>query len=185
MHKLKKVFFKLAVFYSETIKSRIIIDQGTKISSKAKLKTVNGGQIAIGKYCSIHDYVQILTYGGTIQLGDHCSVNPFCVLYGHGNLKIGNAVRIATSCVIIPSNHNFDDISKPIYLQGNSSQGIHIEDDVWIGAGTKILDGVTIGRGSVIGAGSVVTKNVAELTVAAGNPARFLRRRGDKKNKRI
>ena len=168
---------RLACFYAENINSQKSIGRGTKISSKAQLKTVNGGKISIGKFCSIHDYAQILTYGGTITMGDNCSVNPFCVLYGHGNLKIGNGVRIAASCIIIPSNHIIDDVHVPIYLQGNSSLGIIIEDNVWIGAGAKILDGVQISRGSVVGAGSVVTRNVDPFTVVAGNPARPLRKR--------
>lgn len=181
MTKAHGLLDKIALLIFENIKSKKNIGYGTKISSRAKLKTVNGGQISIGKHCSIHDYAHILTYGGKIEIGDNCSVNPFCMLYGHGNLKIGNGVRIASSSIIIPSNHIIEDINKPIYLQGNSNIGIIIEDDVWIGAGSKILDGVTVGRGSVIGAGSVVTKNIAEFTVVAGNPARLLRRRGDRK----
>ena len=74
--------------------------------------------------------------------------------------------------MIIPSNHNFIRVDVPINSQGAKSIGIVIEDDVWIGHGCSILDGVTIGRGSVIAAGSVVNKNVLPMTVVAGVPAK-------------
>jgi len=154
------------------------IHRSSKISYLAKVKTVAGGSIKIGKKCSIHDYSMILSYGGFVHIGDFCTVNPFCILYGHGGLTIGNGVRIAAAAIIIPANHIFEDTSSFIYCQGETRKGIFIEDDVWIGAGAKILDGVRIGRGSVIGAGSVVTKSVECYSVVAGNPARFIRNRG-------
>ena len=119
----------------------------------------------------------LLTYGGKISIGDYCSINPFCVLYGHGGLFIGNGVRIATHVVVIPSNHNFNDTNRYIFQQGSTSLGIRIEDDVWIGAGAIILDGVTISKGSVVGAGSVVNRNIESFSVVAGNPAKILKKR--------
>jgi acetyltransferase-like isoleucine patch superfamily enzyme len=119
----------------------------------------------------------ILTCGGKITIGDDCSFNPYCVIYGHGNLAIGNCVRIATQTVIIPANHNFDRRDLPIHRQGLSMKGVRIGDDVWIGAGVKILDGVEIGSGSVIAAGAVVTRAVAPFTIVAGVPARAVKTR--------
>ena len=78
--------------------------------------------------------------------------------------------------LFIPANHIFDNPELPICDHGLMKEGIQIHDDVWIGAGARILDGVTIGHGSVIGAGSVVTKNVDAFSVVAGNPARQIRR---------
>lgn len=166
--------------YAETITASKKIDRTVRISKTSKIQTVAGGSISIGKFSVVHDYAMILSYGGKIQIGDFCTVNPFCILYGHGGLRIGNGVRIAASTIIIPANHGFDDIEKFIFQQDETRQGIVIEDDVWIGAGTKILDGVRIGQGSVIGAGSVVTKNIENFTIAAGNPARTIRKRGTK-----
>jgi len=166
--------------YFETITASKKIDRTVQIAKTSKIQTVAGGSISIGKFSVVHDYAMILSYGGKIQIGDFCTVNPFCILYGHGGLRIGNGVRIAASTIIIPANHRFDDIDKFIFQQDETRQGIVIEDDVWIGAGTKILDGVRIGQGSVIGAGSVVTKNIENFTVVAGNPARIIRRRGAK-----
>lgn len=136
------------------------------------------GEVVIGDHCVIHAGAMLLPYGGSIRLGEHTTVNPYCVLYGHGNLTIGSGVRIATGTTIIPSNHLFDSLDTPIRLQGESKEGIVVEDDVWIGAGVTILDGVTIGRGSVLAAGAVVASNVAPYTVAGGIPARTIRARG-------
>jgi acetyltransferase-like isoleucine patch superfamily enzyme len=135
------------------------------------------GKLTIGDQTSILPYALLLTYGGQICIGSHCSVNPFCVLYGLGGLKIGDNVRIATQTVIVPANHNFNDVAIPIRLQGSKLNGVVIEDDVWIGAGVKILDGVVIGQGSVVAAGAVVTKNVPNYAVVAGVPARIIRLR--------
>jgi acetyltransferase-like isoleucine patch superfamily enzyme len=158
---------------------QISIGRGTKISRRSILQLYGGGSIKLGLNCRIMDYAMIQSYGGNIEIGDDCSINPFCILYGHGGLKIGKGVRIASHAVLIPANHTFDDLDTPIWRQPETRRGIVIEDDVWIGSGCKILDGVRIGRGSVIGAGAVVTSSLPEFSIAAGVPARVVRNRGD------
>lgn len=119
----------------------------------------------------------LMTYGGDIRIGDNCSVNPFAVVYGHGGVRIGNGVRIATHVVIIPANHTPSSGKQPIRQAPVTARGIDVEDDVWIGAGARILDGVRIGRNAVIGAGSVVTRSVPADATVAGVPARVIRQR--------
>lgn len=153
------------------------IGKGSRIGAYCELSSVSGGALNIGKRCDVGRGALLLTYGGTLQIGDDCSINPYCVIYGHGGLKIGNHVRIATHTVIIPANHSFDRLDIPICRQGLSMQGIVIDDDVWIGANVVITDGVHIGTGAVIGAGSVVTSNVEPHAVYAGVPARILKHR--------
>jgi acetyltransferase-like isoleucine patch superfamily enzyme len=119
-----------------------------------------------------------MTYGGDIVVGQKSSFNPYCMVYGHGGLHIGNGVRIATQTVIIPANHGFDDPSTPISEQPLSKRGIVIGDDVWIGAGVRVLDGVTIADGCVIAAGAVVARSTNPGGVYVGVPARLLRQRG-------
>ena len=171
------MFFKtlFCKYFFNTI--NIQVGSGTNISKSSKLKTEFGGVITIGKNCEIGDYTMLLTYGGNIEIGDECSINPFCVLYGHGGLKIGNKVRIATHTVIIPANHTFEDLDKPIMDQPETRKGIVIGDDVWIGNGVRILDGVKIGNGSIIAAGTVVTKDVPDFAVVAGVPAKIIKNR--------
>lgn len=130
----------------------------------------------IGDGTVIKPYAMLMTYpGGRIRIGKNCSINPFCVLYGHGGLEIGDNVRIATHTVFIPANHNFDSHDMPIAEQGLTKKGIKVGSNVWIGAGCTILDGCEIGDGAVIGAGSVVNKDVLPNTVVAGVPNRFIR----------
>lgn len=139
---------------------------------------LGGGVISIGARTVIDKGVIIRAYGGFVHIGEDCSINPYSVVYGHGGLSIGNGVRIATQTVFIPANHIYNDPSEFIYKQGETMKGIHIEDDVWLGAGVKVLDGVKIGRGAVIGAGSVVTKSVEEYGVYVGVPAKKISKRG-------
>lgn len=115
---------------------------------------------------------------GEISIGDNCSINPYSILYGHGGLKIGNWVRIAAHTVIIPSNHNFSDIDRPIGSQGGTQRGVIIEDDVWIGANVTILDGSHISTGCVIAAGAVVRGTTVPFGVYGGVPAKLLKMRG-------
>ena len=144
------------------------------VSRRSVLRTIGGGSIRVGAHCEIHDFSMILTYGGQIEIGDHCSLNPFSIVYGHGGVRMGRGVRIAAHSVIIPANHIRGDGDSPAYLKGVRSRGIDIGDDVWIAAGCRILDGVTIGPHSIIGAGSVVTRSVPANTTAVGVPARPL-----------
>jgi acetyltransferase-like isoleucine patch superfamily enzyme len=133
--------------------------------------------ITVGQGTIIKDYARICPRAGFIKIGDLCSINSFCILLGYGGITIGNQVRIAAQTSIIAFNHNFDDVEQTIHHQGYNAKGVVIEDNVWIGAGVRILDGVTIGAGSVIGAASVVTKDIAPYSVAAGVPAKVIKSR--------
>lgn len=130
------------------------------------------GTVSIGACSSIDKGAILRTYGGHIRIGSNSSINPYCVIYGHGGLTIGNGVRIAAHTVIIPANHNYLDSSIFVSAQGETKQGITVEDDVWLGAGVRVLDGVTIAKGCVVGAGSVLTKSTVSYGVYVGVPAR-------------
>lgn len=149
----------------------------TFLSTGISLNTRCGGEIIIGKNCQLQNGCQFITYGGNIKMGNRCSVNPYTILYGQGNLTIGNDVRIAAHCVIIPSNHVFSRRDIPITDQGLINRGITICDDVWIGCGVRILDGVSIAKGCVIAAGSVVNKSTIEYGIYAGVPAKLIKMR--------
>jgi acetyltransferase-like isoleucine patch superfamily enzyme len=158
-------------------KRQIFIGDDVGIGQNSRMETDGKASITIGDHSSIFGYALLMTYEGDITVGAHSTVNPFCVLYGHGGLEIGNGVRIAAGTVIIPSNHVFSDPKIPIYRQGNASKGIRIGDDVWIGANCTILDGVHLGNGAVIAAGAVVNKDVEPFSIVGGVPAHLIKRR--------
>lgn len=132
----------------------------------------SGGKIIIGARTYIDHGVVLRALGGVIEVGDDCSVNAYSVLHGSGGLRIGNNTRIGSHTAIVPSNHVFSNPNVPIKDQGLCKKGIMIEEDVWIGAGVKVLDGVVLGKGCVVGAGAVVTSSVEPFAVAVGVPAK-------------
>ncbi len=161
------------------IVGRVRLGRGMYVGNRAEIVAERGDRITIGDHSVIHRGALILSYGGDIRLGSRVHINPYCVLYGHGGLEIGDNVLIAAHCVIVPSNHNFDRLDIPIQRQGLTCKGIRIESDVWLGARVTVLDGVTIGQGAVIGAGAVVTKDIPALSIAVGVPAKVIGRRGE------
>ena len=152
------------------------VGEDTEIEDGVILDFRFGGSIVLGRRVKLYSGAILSPFGGSIVLGDDCGVNHYSVLYGHGGLTVGNLVRFAAHCVVIPANHEIADRTQPIHRQPLSAKGIRLAD-IWVGAQSTILDGVTIGDGAVIGAGSVVTRDVPEYTLVAGAPARALRER--------
>ena len=101
------------------------------------------------------------------------------MIQGAGGVDVASDCLIGGHCFIVSSSHLFSNPDIPIRKQGNTFQGVSIEEDTWIGANVVILDGVRIGKGSVIGAGSVVTKSIPPNSVAYGSPARMVRQRSE------
>jgi len=93
-----------------------------------------------------------------------------------GPVSVGNDVILAQNIVVSGLNHGYEDVSMPIRMQKVSTKDIVIEDEVWIGANSVIVAGVTIGKHAVVAGGSVVTKSVAAYTIVAGNPAKAIKR---------
>ena len=130
-------------------------------------RLVLGEQSWIGGYALVR---------GDVEFGAHCTVNPYAMI--SGKVRCGNGVRIASHASLVGFNHGYDDPDVPIYLQKHESRGITIGDDVWVGANAVIVDGITIGRGAVIAAGALVSKDVPEMAIVGGVPAKVLRFRG-------
>lgn len=110
-----------------------------------------------------------------IRIGSGTFVGESVIVRGQGGVTIGNKVLIAPHAKILAVNHLFHDTSRPVIEQGINGRGIVIEDGAWIGAGACVLDGVRIGRGSVVGANAVVTRDVPDHTLAVGSPAKCVR----------
>ncbi|NTW02830.1 MAG: acyltransferase [Oscillochloris sp.] len=135
----------------------------------------NNVTIARGSVIQCTGVIQNLGVGVTI--GDNSAIGAFSFLGGQGGIRIGQNVIMGPRVSIHSENHRYDDLSKPIRLQGESRVGVLIGDDCWIGTGVIILDGVQVGKGCVIAAGSVVTHNVSDNSIVAGVPARVIRSR--------
>lgn len=154
--------------------SGVAVGHGAIIMPGARVSRELGGSVRIGERSTIHPGAMLLSYGGFIRLGVNCSVNPYSVLYGHGGLMIGDNVRIAAHCVVIPANHGTALDEGPIAGQPISKRGIRIGDDVWLGAGVRVLDGAVIGDGCVVAAGAVVRGELQSRGIYGGVPARLL-----------
>lgn len=112
-----------------------------------------------------------------LEIGDNVSIHPFCYINASGGIKIGNNVSIAHNTTIMSEEHKYNDINQNIKDQGHIFKKTIIEDDVWIGAGCRILAGSIIRSGSIVGAGAVVTKEVKQRTIVGGVPARTIKER--------
>jgi len=110
-----------------------------------------------------------------MRVGENFSLHDFCYVDAVGGVTIGKNVSIAHGSSLISFNHGWDDVSLPIKYNDINQAPIIIEDDVWIGCGVRIMPGVTIGRRSIIAAGSVVVRDVPGNTVVGGIPARVIK----------
>lgn len=111
-----------------------------------------------------------------LRIGKHVRINENVFL--QGRINIGDYVMIAPNVAIYTKTHNYNDINTPMVLSGETdTQEVIIEDDVWIGINSVILPGVTIGKGTIIGANSLVNKDVEPYSIMGGIPARLIKKR--------
>lgn len=171
-----------------------IIEPGVEVKGARAVRIGPGARICKGatllSLCKEDEYLSIgsNTYvcgrtildsaGGCLDIGSDVFIGPDTHMAGQGGCKIGDDCQIAAFCYIIAANHNFEDRSIPIRLQGSTCKGIEIGEDCWLGVGVTVLDGVRIGRGCVLAARAVVTKSLDDCLVVAGIPAKVLKTRG-------
>ncbi len=143
--------------------------------------SVRGTRLVIGARTEVMEFAVLKCIGGTgdIVIGENCYINPHCVLYSGNGIRIGNDVLLAPGTIIAPANHAMSRRDVPIRLQGfmPSRGGVVVEDDVWIGANSVLIDGAHVGKGAVIAAGSVVTGTVPAYEIWGGVPARKIKDR--------
>jgi len=110
-----------------------------------------------------------------VSIGDRCLIGKGSGIVGHFSITIGNDVWTGHHVYITDQNHGYEDVSVPISKQSQPERAVIIGDGSWLGHGSIILPGVTIGEHVVIGANSVVTRNIPSFSVAVGSPARVIR----------
>lgn len=119
----------------------------------------------------------------TISIGNDVYIGPYAIFSAEKGLTIGNKVTFGPHVTIMAGNHNFKVIGSYIFDNHEKNEDddlpVVICDDTWIGCNVVILKGVTIGRGAIIGAGSIVTKDVPPYAIVGGNPAKIIRYRWD------
>ena len=167
-------FFRLFSNYLTLVKLKAIgidVDWSAIVHPSAVFER-SGGTIEIGARTHIDRGVIIRAMGGQIKIGSDCSANAYSFISGAGGLSIHNFVMMGSHVSIYASNHVCADISVPMSTQGLDLKGIVIEQDVWVGTGVRILDGVRIGTGAILAAGAVVTKSTEPYSVVAGVPAK-------------
>jgi acetyltransferase-like isoleucine patch superfamily enzyme len=132
-----------------------------------------GKRVTIREFCWLQMTSSTNNLGEGISIGDYTYIGPRCNLGAAAMIIIGNNCQIGAGVSFIAENHLFES-NKSIFGQGVSRKGIRVGDDCWMGNNVVILDGVTIGQGVVIGASSVVTKDLPDGAVAVGVPARII-----------
>lgn len=162
-----------------TLGHGVYLDQGTYLHATANGIVLGDDTIVMhGAVLHVYNFRNLPNAG--ITIGRNSLIGEYCVVRGQGGVTIGDRVYTSPFTQIIAVNHKFDDPNRPMIEQGITAEGIIIEDDVWIGASAIITDGVRIGKGSVVAAGAVVTKNVPPHTVVGGVPAKILKTIADK-----
>lgn len=135
------------------------------------------GRIELGDEAWIERGAVLWAFGGAIGLGRRVFVGPHAVIYGHGGVEIGEWSMVSMGAVILSSNHTIPPMDRSMRWEADELRPTRIGRDVWIGANAVVLGGVTVGDGAVIGAGSIVSRDVGPGCVVAGNPAGTLRTR--------
>ena len=160
----------------------LVISNLAKISKWADIEdSVKGTKIIIEDGVVIDAFVKIKPAGGLEDLiiGANTYINSGTVIYTGNGVRIGKGVLIAANCTLAPVNHAYKLKDKTILEQGfmPSKRGIIIEDDVWIGANSVILDGTVIEKGAVVGAGSVVQGKLEQYGIYTGSPLKLTGKR--------
>lgn len=145
----------------------ITCGRSVKFEDYAEIHGLCSEGLVFGDYVTIGRGVMIRPssyyggdYGSGLVMGDHSSIGPYGFVGCSGKITIGSNVMFGMKCNLLAENHNFSNTEVSIKSQGVNQKGITVEDDCWIGCNVTILDGVTIGKGSVIGAGTLVTKDI-------------------------
>ncbi len=147
---------------------------GSVIRWRTRMDVLPFNKFELGSRSTIEDFCTINNGVGDVLIGHNSLIGMGNVIIGP--VTIGNNVIFAQNVVASGLNHEYKDPDVPIHLQNVTTAAITVEDDCWIAANVVLTAGVTIGKHSVIAAGSVVTKDIPPYSVAAGNPAKVLKR---------
>jgi acetyltransferase-like isoleucine patch superfamily enzyme len=147
--------------------------KNSRICRHTRMDVMPFNNFVLGADSTIEDFCTVNNGVGDVLIGDRTRIGMSNVLIGP--VTIGNDVMLAQNIVLSGLNHGYQDITIIPHKQPVTKNKIIIEDEVWIGAISVIVAGVTLGKHAVVAAGSVVTKNVPAYSVVGGNPAKVIR----------
>mgnify|MGYP003440203344 CR=1 FL=1 len=159
----------------------ISLGDNVRICDDVTLIARGEGGITLGNGVWLNERVYLDTESadtGYIKIDDKVYIGTGTTLFGHKGLEIGDNVLLAQNITLTPYSHIFDDPERNIITQGGHSEKVTIGRDSYIGMGVDIMYSGNIGEGSVVGAGSVVVKSIPPYSVAVGNPAKVIKKRG-------
>ena len=147
----------------------VAVDEGCMLDARG----CRAGEFRLGDGVIISRGSVVSGKRGSVTIGERANIGTGCVMYSAGRLEIGRDTMLAAQCYIGGGRYAVHGrLDAPMAEQPVAGEGVVIEEDCWLGAGVIVLDGVRIGRGSVVGAGAVVTRDVAPFSVVVGVPAR-------------
>jgi len=147
--------------------------KGSVIRSSVRLDVFPFGEFTLGERSIIESYATINNGLGAVKIGNDVTIGISNVIIGP--VLIGNHVIFAQNIVVSGLNHGYEDVTVPIHQQRCTTKEIVIGDESWIGANAVIVAGVKIGKHAIVAAGSVVTKDVPDFSIVAGNPAKLIK----------
>lgn len=153
------------------------LNDNSLIDARVKTMVSIGKNFTLGQNSIIEGFGVITNLGSKLTVGSNVGISANSLISIRGNVEIGNDVIIGPYFSLHPENHIFKCTDLPIRLQGERRKGICIKNNVWIGARVTILDGVTIGAGTIVAAGAVVVKDIPDNCIAAGVPAKVISHR--------
>lgn len=176
MVKIRSSWHKALVVSYEWVMSLVFCLPRYRICNAIKAGFLRLNGASIGRRVTFYPGVWIAP-GRNLVVGDDVDLAGGVMIGTAGGVSIGNRTLIGFRTIIITGNHRIPSACKRIFEAGIERRPVVIGEDVWIGANVIVLPGRKIGSGAVVGAGSVVTKDVEPFTIVAGNPAKLVRHR--------
>lgn len=154
------------------------IDDNVCIDAFSEEGVILGENVKIGSNSIVSGSGSLQISGKGLRIGNNSSTGEFSYFGCAGGINIGDNVIMGQNIRFHAQNHNFNSLQSLIKDQGVFQTGIKIKDNCWIGSGSVFLDGVVVGQGVVIGANTLVNKDIPDNSVAVGNPVKILKKRG-------
>ncbi len=158
-----------------SIGDSFVAEDYSEIQGLSKEGIFIGRHVTIGRLAMIRPSGYYGREAGVgLKIGDHSNIGAGCYIGCSGGIEIGDNVLMAPGVNLFAENHNYGQVDRPIKEQGVTREPIIVEDDCWLASGSTVLAGVRIGKGAIIAAGAVVTKDVPPYAIAGGVPAKVL-----------